>query len=125
MSGQPRFRTSTTFTTLEVNSEPYLVLTFRGYIGAVEVIELATGNHYELFIGGVKSLAESLEPFRISNNGVFRGLRFRIKKASEDRFSVYVVEPDDNVASPAVTETTEAKLWNRITGDASGNRSAR
>ena len=41
--------TSTTFTTLEVTSEPYLVLTFRGYIGAVEVIELATGNHYEFF----------------------------------------------------------------------------
>ena len=78
--------------------------------------ELATGNHYELFIGGIKSLAESLEPFRTSNNGMFRGLRFRIKKESEDRFSAYVVESDDNVALPAVTETTEAKLWHRITG---------
>jgi len=116
MSGQPRFRTGTTFTTLEVTSEPYLVLTFRGYIGAVEVIELSTGSHYELLIGGIKSLAESLEPFRTSNNGMFRGLRFRIKKESEDRFSPYVVAPADNVVSPAVTETTEAKLWHRISG---------
>ena len=116
MSGQPRFRTGTTFTTLEVTSEPYLVLTFRGYTGAVEVLELATGSRYELLIGGIKSLAESIEPLRASNNGTFKGLRFRIKKESEDSFSTYVVAPAENVVSPAVTETTEEKLWHRITG---------
>ena len=116
MSGQPRFRTGTTFTTLEVTSEPYLVLTFRGYTGAVEVLELATGSRYELLIGGIKSLAESLEPLRASNNGMFRGLRFRVKKESEDRFSPYVVASADNVVSPVVTESTEEKLWDRITG---------
>ena len=116
MSGQPRFRTGTTFTSLEVTSEPYLVLTFRGYTGAVEVLELATGSHYELLIGGIKSLAECLEPLRASNNGAFKGLKFRIKKESEDRFSPYVVVPADNVVSPTVTETTEDKLWDRITG---------
>ena len=76
MSGQPRFRTGTTFTTLEVTSEPYLTLTFRGYTGAFEVLELATGSRYELLIGGIKSLAECLEPLRASNNGAFKGLRF-------------------------------------------------
>jgi len=116
MSGQPRFRTGTTFTSLEVTSEPYLVLTFRGYTGAVEVLELATGSRYELLIGGIKSLAESLEPLRASNNGIFKGLRFRIKKESDDRFSPYVVAPADNVVSSAVAETTEEKLWGRITG---------
>jgi len=116
MSGQPRFRAGTTFTTLEVTSEPYLVLTFRGYTLAVEVLELVTGSRSELLIGGIKSLAESLEPLRASNNGMFRGLRLRIRKESEDRFSPYVVEPADDVVSPAVTETTEEKLWHRITG---------
>ena len=116
MSTQPRFRTETTFTTLEVTSEPYLVLTFRGYTGAVEVLELATGSRYELLIGGIKSLAECLEPLRASNNGAFKGLRFMIKKESEDRFSPYVVAPAEGVVSPAVTETTEDKLWDRITG---------
>ena len=116
MSGQPRFRTRTAFTTLEITSEPYLVLTFRGYTAAVEVLELATGSRYELLIGGIKSLAECLEPLRASNNGTFNGLKFRIKKESEDRFSPYAVVPADNVVSPAATETTEDKLWDRITG---------
>ena len=116
MSGQPRFRAGTTFTTLDVTSEPYLVLTFRGYIGAVEVCELATGSRYEFLIGGIKSLAESLEPLRASNNGMFRGLRFRIKKESRERFSPYVVVPADDVVSPGIAETAEAKLWDRITG---------
>jgi hypothetical protein len=92
------------------------VLTLRGYTAAVEVLELATGSRYELLIGGVKSLAECLEPLRASNNGIFRGLKFRIKKESEDRFSPYLVAPADNGVSPVVTETTEAKLWHRITG---------
>lgn len=116
MSSQPRFRTGTTFATLEVVSEPYLVLTFRGYTGAVEVLELATGSRYELLIGGIKSLAESLEPLRASNNGTFKGLRFKIKKESEDRFSPYIIAPAENVVPPAITETTEEKLWHQITG---------
>lgn len=116
MSGQPRFRAGTRFTTLEVTSEPYLVLTFRGYTIAVEVHELATGSRCELLIGGIKSLAESLEPLRASNNGMFSGLRFGIKKENEDRFSPYVVVPAADVVSPAVAETTEEKLWHRITG---------
>jgi len=116
MSGQPRFRTRTTFTTLDVTSEPYLVLTFRGYTGAVEVCELATGSRYELLIGGIKSLAESLEPLRASNNGMFRGLRFKIKKESGERFSPYVVAPAADVVSPGIAETAEVKLWGQITG---------
>jgi hypothetical protein len=116
MSGQPRFRTGTTFTILEVTSEPYLVLTFRGYTGAIEVLELATGSRYELLIGGIKSLAECLEPLRASNNGAFKGLRFSIRKESEDRFSPYVVAPAESIVSPTANETTEDKLWDRITG---------
>lgn len=120
MSTQPRFRAGTTFTTLDVTSEPYLALTFRGYTGAVEVRDLVTGTCYELLIGGIKSLAESLEPLRASNDGAFTGLRFRIKKQSEDRFSPYVVVPADGAVSPTTPEAgkavpTEEKIWNRIT----------
>jgi len=115
MSGNQRFRAGTEFATLEVTSEPYLALTFRGYTAAIEVLEVATGIRYEFLIGGIKSLAERLEPLRTSNDGAFKGLRLRIKKESSDPFSPYVVYSGDSAASSGARKTTEDKLWDRVT----------
>jgi len=115
VSGSQRFRAGTEFMTLEVTSEPYLAQTFKGYIAAVEVLEVATGVRLEFLIGGVKSLAEQLEPLRAANGGGFKGLRFKVKKASSDPFSPYVVHSDDGGLSSGERKTPEDKLWDRIT----------
>ena len=73
----PRFRALTTWTTLEVVSEPYIVMTFRGYTAALETLDVETNESYELLIGGIKSLAEGVEAIREANGGLFSGLRIK------------------------------------------------
>ena len=119
-----RFQARTTWTVLEIVSEPYLVVTFRGYTPAVQVRESATGACYDLLIGGIKSLAEGLEALRPSNGGKFKGLRFTIKKESSDRFSRYQIGPahsgpvalDSKIPSDDIHKRVpvEDRLWHSI-----------
>ena len=124
----PRFLTSTNWTDLEVICEPYIVITFRGYTAAVEVLETETNKRNELFIGGIKSLAEGIEPIRQNNGGLFTGRRFKIKKADAARNSPYVIEIVNDSAAQRQTLvktqaeepelespiSTEDKLWQRL-----------
>ena len=117
----PRFRALTTWTTLEVVSEPYIVMTFRGYTAALETLDVETNESYELLIGGIKSLAEGIEPIREANGGLFSGLRIKIKKESADRSSLYVVESADSISTGenaiGSTENYDAKLEKRLSSE--------
>ena len=119
-----RFRATTNWTVLELTSEPYIVLTFRGYIPAVRSRELPDGPEYELLIGGIKSLAQGIEPLKTANDGQFKGLRFRIKKETADRSSPYLIDQEradgqsaqHDVSGNAMGKSIslEDRLWHRI-----------
>jgi hypothetical protein len=125
----PVFRASTTWTALEVLSEPYVLLTFRGYTAAIEVLELDTNKRFELLLGGIKSIAEGMEPIRKANGGRFTGMKFRIKKEGFEQTSPYLVEAFEGLSSgdqPRKPEsgeesgapfgsTLEERIWQRIT----------
>ncbi len=76
---------------LRIISEPYVILTFRGYAPVVDVLHLRQKVNYTMYIQA-KSLAEQLEEMRRKNDGEFIDLEFLINKASSDRFSAYVIE---------------------------------
>ena len=116
-----RFRALTTWTTLEVVSEPYIVMTFRGYTAALETLDVETNESYELLIGGIKSLAEGIEPIREANGGLFSGLRIKIKKESAERSSLYIIESADSISAEenaiGSTENFDAKLEKQISSE--------
>jgi len=85
-----RLRVGIGWIELEILAEPYVVLTFNGYAPALKVKDLRNGLDYEMFISA-KSLAQALEPLRLAR-GAFTGIRIKLRKESEDRFSSYIVE---------------------------------
>lgn len=74
---------------VEVVSEPYVVMSFRGYAPVVDVTGPA--GKQVLFISS-KSISEGLDPLVQANGGKFLGLKLRLRKGSEDRMAPYVVE---------------------------------
>ena len=117
-----RFRALTSWTDLDMLSEPYVVITFKGYVAALEVLDIASNDHYEFLIAA-KSLSDGMEPIRQENGGKFTGMQINIKKDSEERTSRYIVEarndPPNGVAGNAVDniithKSAEDKLWRRI-----------
>ena len=119
-----RFRATTNWVVLEITSKPYIVLTFRGYVAAVKSRELPTEREYELLISGIKSLAQGIEQLRTANNGRFAGIRFRIKKETDDRSSPYLIEHESADVQSAQHDVSgnaggksishEERLWHRI-----------
>ncbi len=73
----------------DVVSEPYVVMTFRGYSPVVDV--QSAGGSFVLHISA-KSLSMALEPLVKANEGKFAGLKLRLKKESADKMAPYVVE---------------------------------
>ena len=120
-----RFRATTTWKVLRIESEPYLVMAYRGYGLVVATRELSTDQEYELLITAIKSLAEPLEQLRKANGNLFTGLQFGIRKESKDRSSQYQLDPkkviknrqnDGGLDQPLPkSQTHEEKLWQRIT----------
>ena len=86
----PKFRVGTGWTEVEITSEPYVVLTMKGYVPAVRVKSLRNGLEYEMFISA-KSLAEGLEPMRREKEH-FNGVQFRVRKESTEQYAKYMVE---------------------------------
>ena len=74
-----------------VVSEAEVVLSFKGYAPVLKVEVIQSGLIKQLFIGS-KSLATSLEGMRQKNGGRFIGLKFRLKKESDEKMSPYVLE---------------------------------
>ena len=119
-----RFRAGTTWQALEVTSEPYIILTARGYAAAVTARELTNGTEYEMMISGIESLAQAIEPLKAANSGLFSGLRFRVRKETADLMSPYLVDSQgvegyNLQRAPCPSEgviitSNEDKLWHRI-----------
>jgi hypothetical protein len=73
----------------EIVSEPYVVMTFRGYAPVVSV--KSGGQEYQLYISS-RSISQALEPLVKANDGKFAGLKLRVRKESDDKMAPYVVE---------------------------------
>lgn len=86
---KPTLKVGTDFVPVEVTSEPYVVMTMRGYAAVIDV--KAPAGEHALFIGS-KSISEGIEPLREANGGKFAGLRLRLKKAGDDKMAPWVVE---------------------------------
>ena len=84
----PKLDVRTGWIELAIISEPFVVMTFKGYVPAVNVRVVRTGLEYMLYVSA-RSLAEALEPLRKANSGRFRGLQFEIHKASDDKMAKY------------------------------------
>ena len=81
-------RPTTNRVDLEVVSEASVKITNFGYSPVVKILE--SGRKIpRLLIISAKSLAVPLEEMRIDNGGQFKGLKFSVRKASEDKKSAY------------------------------------
>jgi len=66
---------------------------FRGYAPILTVKVDKSGLDYILFISA-KSLTEQLEPLRKKNGDKFIGLKFSIRKESDDKMAKYELKTD-------------------------------
>ena len=87
----PSLKVSTGWIEIEIISEPDVVLTFRGYTPILQVRKIRTSVEFILYIAP-KSLASPLEELREKNTGIFKGIRFRVRKATKDQMALYEVE---------------------------------
>ena len=87
----PQLKFGTGWVSVEIMSEPEVVLTARGYAPVVRARALGTGLEYLWYISA-KSLAEPVEVFRKDNDGRFKGLRLNVCKESSDPMARYKVE---------------------------------
>lgn len=86
---KPNLKVGTGWVSIEIVSEPYVVMTLRGYAPVVDV-EAPGGRHLPYISS--KSISEGLEPLVQANGGRFSGLRLRLRKESDERMAPYVVE---------------------------------
>lgn len=86
---KPTLKVTTDPVEVEIVSEPYVVMTMRGYAPVVDV-KTAAGVQV-LFIGS-KSLSEPIDAQVKGREGRFAGIRMRLKKESADQMAKYVVE---------------------------------
>ena len=91
LSKLPTLKIGTAWTEIEIIGEPDVRMTFRGYAPVLPVKVTKNRLGYVLFISA-KSLSDYMEALRIKNNNSFIGLKIRIKKETDDKFSKYVVE---------------------------------
>ena len=76
---------------LEIISEPDVILTFKGYAPILRVRKLSNNLEYILYISA-KSLGEPLEKLRENNEGIFRGIQFRVRKNGKAPMAPYEIE---------------------------------
>ena len=76
---------------LEIISEPDVILTFKGYAPILRVRKLSNDLEYILYISA-KSLGGPLEKLREDNGGVFKGIKFRVRKKDMTPMAPYEVE---------------------------------
>ena len=85
------FRAGTEAATLSILSEPYVVMTRRGYVPAVTVEVAGEAEKRMLYISSY-SISAALEPLVEENGDKFTGIKLTLRKESDDRFAKYVVE---------------------------------
>ncbi len=85
----PNLKVGKDWIAVELVSEPYVVMSIRGYAPVVDV--QGPDAKQILFISS-KSISQGLEPLVQANGGKFTGLKVRLRKETDDRMSPYVVE---------------------------------
>ena len=80
----------TGWTAIRIVSEPFLVVTFRGYAPMCEVEAASTGLRYGLLIGS-KSITTAFEPLRAANGGLFANLNVSLRRSGTERTAPYEV----------------------------------
>ena len=91
MDDLPILKVGTDSSKLTIISEPFVKLSFRGYMPCVKVI-VEKSKLEKILVIAAKSLAESLESMRSENEGNFTGLKFELSKADDSKLSPYVVK---------------------------------
>jgi len=86
---KPNLKVGVEWINVEILSEPYVVMTIRGFAPVVDV-KVPTGE-FILYISS-KSMSDGLVPLLEPADGKFKGLKFRVKKESEDKMARYIVE---------------------------------
>jgi hypothetical protein len=86
---KPNLKVSVEWIPVEVLSEPYVVMTIRGFAPVVDV--KTPQGEFILYISS-KSMSDGLVPMLEASSNVFKGLKFRVKKESEDKMARYIVE---------------------------------
>jgi hypothetical protein len=86
---KPNLKVGVEWIPVEITSEPYVVMTVRGFAPVVD-IKAPTGE-FILYISS-KSMSDGLVPLLEVSGGAFKGLKLRVKKESEDKMARYVVE---------------------------------
>ena len=88
-----QLRVGTDWIAITVTGPVDVIATLNGYAPVLPVRKEATGQDYILYISA-KSLTEQLEPLRTKNGMEFIGLKFSIRKESEDRMARYELNAD-------------------------------
>jgi len=86
---KPNLKVGVEWVPLEITSEPYVVMTIRGFAPVVD-IKCPQGD-FILYISS-KSMSDGLEPMLQATSGAFKGLKLKVKKESEDKMARYIVE---------------------------------
>ena len=91
VEGIPVIKVLTDWMDIEVIEGPEIILTRRGYIPSL-IVQVGNADlKSRLFIGSW-SIAEKLEPMKRANNESFKGLKFKVRKESLEKFGKYQVE---------------------------------
>ena len=86
---KPNLKVGVEWIAVEIVSEPYVVMTIRGFAPVVDV--KSPQGDFMLYISS-KSMSDGLVPLLDKTDGKFNGLKFRVKKESEDKMAKYIVE---------------------------------
>ena len=86
---KPNLKVGVNWITADVVSEPFVVMSIRGYAPVVNV-KVPEGD-FILYISS-KSISEGLDPLVQANGGKFSGLKLRLRKETEDKMAPYIVE---------------------------------
>ena len=86
----PRLRVGTEWIDLTLEADPYVVVTARGYVAALAVRD-ESGKSHEL-LAGAASISAGIELLHEENDGEYTGIKFKIRRESDDRFARYEIE---------------------------------
>ncbi len=89
----PQLKVGTDWVTITVIGPVDVIANLNGYAPVLPVRKEATQQEYILYISA-KSLTEQLEPLRKKNVMGFIGLKFSIRKESEDKMAKYELKID-------------------------------
>ena len=98
-TSSPRLKIDQTWIELELQSDPFVVTTTRGYAPAV-LVRRERSSHLEHVLIGAKSLALELNDLR-QRRGTLTGSRISIRKQSAERTAPYILHVSEDIKEPA------------------------